>query len=94
MTAFDKGAGHPRPAGKAELQLPVANFGTIGYTSAAISGKAIGTVTPSMGVNLSYSYQGPEFCDHTAELRKHSQIPQGSRTFWVRAAAGVSAGQV
>jgi hypothetical protein len=33
-------------------QLPVASFGTIGYSSAAVSGKAIGTVTPSMGVNM------------------------------------------
>jgi hypothetical protein len=33
-------------------QLPVANFGTIGFTSAAINGKAIGTVTSGMGVNM------------------------------------------
>jgi Peptidase A4 family len=33
-------------------QLPVANFGAMAFTSAAVSGKAIGTVTPSTAVNM------------------------------------------
>jgi hypothetical protein len=33
-------------------QLPLANFGTNTFTSAAVSGKAIGTVTPSTAVNM------------------------------------------
>jgi hypothetical protein len=33
-------------------QLPLANFGTNTFTSAAVSGKAIGTVTPRTAVNM------------------------------------------
>src|SRR5262249_32027236 len=33
-------------------QLPLANFGAMAFTSAAVSGKAIGTVTPRVQVNM------------------------------------------
>ena len=33
-------------------QLPLANFGKTTFTSAAVSGKAIGTVTPRTAVNM------------------------------------------
>ncbi len=33
-------------------QLKLANFGTMTFTSAAVSGKAIGTVTPRTQVNM------------------------------------------
>jgi len=33
-------------------QIPLANFGTNTFTSAAVSGKAIGTVTPRVAVNM------------------------------------------
>jgi hypothetical protein len=33
-------------------QLPVANFGTISFSNGAVSGKAIGSVTPQTGVNM------------------------------------------
>jgi hypothetical protein len=33
-------------------QAPLANFGAMAFTSAAVSGKAIGTVTPSTAVNM------------------------------------------
>jgi hypothetical protein len=33
-------------------QLPVANFGKLSFTKGAVSGKAIGTVTPSSAVNM------------------------------------------
>ena len=36
-------------------QLPVVNFGKISYSKAAVGGKAIGTVTPSTGVNMETS---------------------------------------
>jgi len=36
-------------------QLPVANFGMISYRMAAVSGKAIGTVTPRTAVNMQTS---------------------------------------
>jgi hypothetical protein len=36
-------------------QLPVANFGKISYSQAAVSGKAIGTVTPRTAVNMQTS---------------------------------------
>jgi hypothetical protein len=32
--------------------LPVANFGTISYSNGAVSGKALGSVKPSMAVNM------------------------------------------
>ena len=37
-------------------QLPVVNFGKISYTNGAVSGKAIGSVTPRMAVNMQTSH--------------------------------------
>jgi hypothetical protein len=38
--------------GNGGTQLPLANFGKMTFTSAAVSGKAIGTVTPRTAVNM------------------------------------------
>ena len=42
-------------AANGSTQLPVANFGTISYSKAAVSGKAIGAVTPRTAVNMQTS---------------------------------------
>jgi hypothetical protein len=43
------------PVAQGTTQLPIASFGKISYSKAAVGGKAIGTVSPRTGVNMQTS---------------------------------------
>lgn len=54
-TTFEEGIIDDSLVENGATQLPVANFGTISYSNAAISGKAIGSVKPQTAVNMETS---------------------------------------